>query len=475
MFKRQEILHRYGVLLDVLYRAREEGRAEVTVFPGGWVRTDELVDYLMKRCGAGRRTVQRDLQYLSLYLDRAPGYIALKVGVGAPHLLPLELHLPGKQKQLENFMVLREIYASRRRELTLKELIKRARDTGAWAEDYLDGRGARGAGADDEGGGPGEERVESFFRRRLEELVKAGLLLKEERSAGNSCPDHGSDVSVYRLNPSLTKDFTLLPAERESLFSYLEQISMNVPMYEQLVITIASLAGGSRGDPMDGDAESDIELPGRGDHPRRLCHIHGRPPRAQISEEIIGALEEASRRGQVMEATYRQRPVRLCPAALVWHRRSGRWYVLNWREGRRPQVLLLERITGLRPTGERFGVPSGDEVRQMLHRRWGISDDVCCRVELLVHNTPNNFTAVEKARRLFQEREPAAEIKDTPAGLRIGCTIEGVSEFMAWVRSQADAVEVLAPGRLKRLLARTGRRMLERYGCTPETGWEDEV
>ncbi|HHW44006.1 MAG TPA: hypothetical protein GXX25_09415 [Desulfotomaculum sp.] len=60
MFKRQEILHRYGVLLDILYRAREEGRAEVTVFPGGWVRTDDLVDYLMIRCKAGRRTVQRD-------------------------------------------------------------------------------------------------------------------------------------------------------------------------------------------------------------------------------------------------------------------------------------------------------------------------------------------------------------------------------------------------------------------------------
>jgi predicted DNA-binding transcriptional regulator YafY len=465
LFKRQEILHRYEILLDILYRAREEGRTEVAVFPGGWVKTDDLVDYLTKKCKAGRRTVQRDLQYLSLYLDRAPGYVALKVGVGAPHLLPLELHLPGQQKQLENFMVLREIYASRRRELTLKKLIKRARDTGAWAEDYLDG-------GDDEGDVPGEERVESFFRRRLDDLVRAGLVIQEGRYAGNPGPGGGSNVTVYKVNPGLMRDLTLLPSEREALLAYLEQISMNVPMYEQLVTTIASLDGGAGDDAMD--EGSGAEPPRPAGHPRRLCYIHGRPPRAHISEEIIGALDEAARRGQVMEATYRRRPVHLCPAALIWHRRSGRWYVLNWREGRRPQVLLLERITGLRPTGERFGVPSGDEVRQTLRRRWGISDDTRCRVELLVHNTPNNFTAVEKARRLFQGREPAAEIKDTPAGLRIGCTIEGVSEFMAWVRSQADAVEVLEPGRLRRLLARTGRRMLERYGCTPEAGWEDE-
>ncbi|HHW44005.1 MAG TPA: WYL domain-containing protein [Desulfotomaculum sp.] len=414
------------------------------------------------------------MQHLSLYLDRAPGYVALKVGVGAPHLLPLELHLPGKQKQLENFMVLQEIYASRRRELTLKELIKRARDTGAWAEDYLGGGDAQGAGVDDEGDVSGEERVGSFFRRRLDELVRAGLVIQEERYTASYGPADGDNVTVYRVNPGLMRDLTLLPSEREALLAYLEQISMNVPMYEQLVTTIASLAGGAGGDAADGDAGSDTELPGPGGHPRRLCHVHGRPSRAHISEEIISALEEAARRGQVMEATYRHRPVRICPAALIWHRRSGRWYVLNWREGRRPQVLLLERITGLRPTGGRFGVPSGDEVRQTLRRRWGISDDTRCRVELLVRNTPNNFTAVEKARRLFQEREPAAEIKDTPAGLRIGCTIEGVSEFMAWVRSQADAVEVLDPGRIRRLLARTGRRMLERYGCIPEAGWEDE-
>jgi len=184
--------------------------------------------------------------------------------------------------------------------------------------------------------------------------------------------------------------------------------------------------------------------------------------------QVLTLVEKAIYNCRAIDGEYRGRKVRLHPLGAVYHWEKGQWYVIA-RNPRQRAIMTfrLSRFSAVQVGNETFERPEGFDLKDYLEKRWGISSDRETDVTVRFSETAWHRTALEKLQADVSRRNCRLENCEDGT-IILHDKVAGLSEFETWLRSYGDAAEVLQPGHLQKMLARTGSRMLQRYGIGGE-------
>ena len=122
------------------------------------------------------------------------------------------------------------------------------------------------------------------------------------------------------------------------------------------------------------------------------------------------------------------------------------------------RTFKVERIQSAELTAETYQPPSDFSLDARLQHAWGISDEDLVQVRL-------RFLNPAAARRANETRWHPSQVATENADGTVDLSFEvgGLLEITPWVLGWGDAVEVLAPGELRRRVAETARNLATRY------------
>jgi predicted DNA-binding transcriptional regulator YafY len=156
---------------------------------------------------------------------------------------------------------------------------------------------------------------------------------------------------------------------------------------------------------------------------------------------------------------WRKIATKLSPYRLLFSRRS--WYVIGRSSlHRATRTFNVGRILRLEPLDERYRVPRGFSIEQVLRNAWhliperGPDQRVVVRFEKMVAQNVAEV-AWHKTQRLVWRRD---------GRLDFHVTVSGLNEISWWVLGYGDQAEVIRPTALRELIVRRCRRLLDRYG-----------
>ncbi|TYO92763.1 helix-turn-helix transcriptional regulator [Desulfallas thermosapovorans] len=191
-------------------------------------------------------------------------------------------------------------------------------------------------------------------------------------------------------------------------------------------------------------------------------------PPGETTAKLFALLQEAASAGRAVKISYQGRCHRVVPRGIAYHWERGRWYLLAGRPGKRMErlhVFRVERIQEISPLDQYYPAPAFD-LNSYLAGCWGINQGPRLPVAFSCVDTPHDPRAVERlCRELAGRKEVACTIQAAPDGrVEVRDEVEGLSEFLSWLRRYGDAVTVLSPAEVRESLCRTGLKMLQRYG-----------
>lgn len=180
-------------------------------------------------------------------------------------------------------------------------------------------------------------------------------------------------------------------------------------------------------------------------------------------------LRDAVLQRRAITAGYLGRKVKLFPLSIVYHWEKRLWYVIAFDPANgKTTDYRADKLEGVKTGTETLPELGPFDPGEYLANRWGISSDSETLVRVRFKNTPWHLIALNKVKGDVSRRRiyhPECRLEMCPDGsVLLRDKVVGLSEFAAWLRSYGDAAEVLEPESLRRMMARTGRRMLERYG-----------
>ncbi|WP_449241553.1 helix-turn-helix transcriptional regulator [Desulfoscipio gibsoniae] len=247
------------------------------------------------------------------------------------------------------------------------------------------------------------------------------------------------------------------------LYEYLNTVAGLVPLSPDLAILKSKLV------PL-------MIIPGRDRWREELAKlvervvVHGRGTGdCRDIHQVMVLVEEAILSYQVINCVYRGRSLKLQPLGVVYHWDKGQWYVIARNNAQKAVMpYLLNRFSRVQVSDEIFSDPADFDMDQYLQKRWGISSDQ--KLDMVIHfrSTVWHRTALERLKadvsrrricnsdcRLEEQRDGSIILHDK---------VEGLSEFARWIRSYGDAAQVVEHASLRGIMAKTGRKMLARYG-----------
>lgn len=184
-------------------------------------------------------------------------------------------------------------------------------------------------------------------------------------------------------------------------------------------------------------------------------------PRAALDEHVLPSLREALLKNRRIRLTYRTpgKAVRthlLEPVGVLYGLRP---YLLAIKPGRPDTaVWRLDRVDRVEVTDEGFTRGEGQDLASMTADCFGIWREAPVDVELRF--TPS---AAEDARQWrFHASQRVTEEAD--GHLRVRFRAGGIEEMAMHLITWGDAVEVLAPERLRQRMAEIGQGLVARYG-----------
>ena len=199
--------------------------------------------------------------------------------------------------------------------------------------------------------------------------------------------------------------------------------------------------------------------------------VHGYYP-AGGEQRFLELFQKAAASRQAVEIIYRGKKKRIFPLTVIYHWRKGEWYVAaaSRRRACFPEIYRLDRVEQAEAcaTSEAYPGILAEKMLRVLEQSWGISCDQVVEVKIRVTNTPWDTTAAERFKYEVQPRKrwvSSCKLIEENADSVVLCdVIAGVSEFLAWLRSYGDAVEIISPSWLRDRYCESARRLLDIYG-----------
>ncbi|MEM6330619.1 MAG: WYL domain-containing protein [Planctomycetota bacterium] len=148
----------------------------------------------------------------------------------------------------------------------------------------------------------------------------------------------------------------------------------------------------------------------------------------------------------------------LRPYQLMFARRS--WYVVG-RSSLHKEVRTfnIDRVASLRRLGETFRLPRGFSLAKYLGNAWRMIPEPGPDVEVHLHFKHMVARNVEEVHWHAEQRTE----RRADGSLDFWVTVSGVTEISWWVLQYGDQVEVLAPDRLRTLIANRITEMAKIY------------
>jgi len=417
--KSESITQRRKTVLRIL-DACDEGRAEYPLI------LEALREHGFK---AGDKTVRDDCKYLieNGYADKIKRGAAItdkgKVLIGGDG----QIEEAVKEKYAKQMVILKLLYDCEMR--TNPDQVK-----GLLPQDIVNLRGI------------GEiDTVKDILQRMEEE----GLVQK--------------DNDRWRLGAGFPKPISEKGETASLLYEYLNTLSGLVPLPPDLAMLKSKLA------PL-------LIIPGRDRWREELAKVaeritvHGRGVGEQQDiHQVMTLVEEAVYNCRVINARYRGRSVELHPLGVVYHWVKGQWYVIAGNPAQKAIVsYALNRFSKVCTGSKTFDKPGNFKMEEFLSNRWGISNDKDLEVKVHFQSTPWNRTALEKLRADVSRRQICnsdCELEDHDDGsIILYDKVAGESEFARWLRSYGDAAQIMEPESLRQAMAKSGSKMLQRYG-----------
>ncbi len=153
----------------------------------------------------------------------------------------------------------------------------------------------------------------------------------------------------------------------------------------------------------------------------------------------------------------RQISTKLCPYCLLFSRHS--WYVVGRSSlHREVRTFNVGRICQLDPLAETYDVPRRFSIDRYLGNAWSMirearDEEVVVRFEKLV---ARNVAEVQ-----WHKTQRLQFLEDGRLDFRV--TVSGLNEISWWILGYGDQAEVIAPPRLRKLIAGRAARMAAKY------------
>ncbi len=157
------------------------------------------------------------------------------------------------------------------------------------------------------------------------------------------------------------------------------------------------------------------------------------------------------------------RPARVRPYLIEPSLQTHALYLIGFDETRAAvRTFKIERIVDLAVTPDAFEAPGSGVLESVLRKAWDIIADQP-PAEVVLRFDPAVAGRVGETR-----WHPSQRLEDTTDGALIWrATVSGTVEIRLWILSWGDEVEVLEPAHLRRDVAATFRRALDRYEKEP--------
>lgn len=153
---------------------------------------------------------------------------------------------------------------------------------------------------------------------------------------------------------------------------------------------------------------------------------------------------------------------KLSPYHLMFHDHS--WYVVG-RSSLHKEVrtFKLNRIAGLEPLNESFSVPKTFRIERYLGNAWRIIPGPGADVR--VHLRFRELVAQNVAEVNWHKTQAIKFHEDGTLDFEVQVT--GIYEISWWILGYGDQVEVIAPKKLRKLVAQRAKNMVAMYGDIP--------
>ncbi|MFO0896872.1 MAG: WYL domain-containing protein [Pirellulales bacterium] len=196
------------------------------------------------------------------------------------------------------------------------------------------------------------------------------------------------------------------------------------------------------------------------------------PPASPLSgsqpnyEQLVAALaaRRSVRIGYDSLTEWTQISTKLSPYRLLYSRHS--WYVIGRSSlHRSTRTFHVGRIVQLDPLDDRYEIPHGFSLERYLGNAWHLIPESGADHEVRVRF--RKMVAQNVAEVLWHRTQRCQILPDGSLDYQV--TVSGLGEISWWILGYGDQAEVLAPARLREMVAERVGRMGQIYTATPET------
>lgn len=152
---------------------------------------------------------------------------------------------------------------------------------------------------------------------------------------------------------------------------------------------------------------------------------------------------------------------RLSPYQLLFSRRS--WYVIGRSSlHRNRRTFNVGRITQLEQLQDRFTIPKNFSIERYLRNAWHMIPERGADQKVVIRFSP--LVANNVAEVAWHKTQNTRWLDD--GSLRFEVQVSGLWEISWWILGYGDQAEVLQPKKLRQMIARRARNMVQQYDGT---------